>query len=189
MWILILGLVLFLGIHSIQMIAPQLREELVVTLGRNSWRGIYSLVSFGGIALIIWGFGEARPDAVDVYYSPDWMPHFTMLLVLVAFILMVTGVLPTGYIKARLKHPMIAGVIVWAFAHLMANGDSASLILFGSILVWAILNRINVGRRNTAAPVVVSIFPDIIALIVGLVLWVVTLNYLHEILIGIEVIA
>jgi len=108
---------------------------------------------------------------------------------LVAFVFMVAGSLPTGYIKARLKHPMITGVIIWAVAHLLINGDLASVLLFGSILVWAIFNRINVGLRSTDAPVAGSIFPDIIALVVGLGLWMLMLHVLHGILIGVEVIA
>jgi len=189
MWILILGLVIFLGNHSIQMLAPQWREEMVERLGKNGWRGVYSLFSLVGLALIIWGFGEARSDVPDLYYAPAWMSHLTMMLMLVAFVFMVAGSLPTGYIKARLKHPMITGVIIWAVAHLLINGDLASVLLFGSILVWAIFNRINVGLRSTDAPVAGSIFPDIIALVVGLGLWMLMLHVLHGILIGVEVIA
>lgn len=189
MWILILGLIVFLGIHSVQMLAPSWRGDMVVKLGKNGWRGLYSVISLGGLGLIIWGFGEARPDAQDFYYAPTWMPHLTMMLMLISFVFLIAGNLPTGYIKARLKHPMIAGVIIWAFAHLMMNGDLASILLFGSILVWAIWNRINVERRSSEALVVTSIFPDIIALVVGLGLWMLMLHVLHGMLIGVEVIA
>lgn len=189
MWILILGLVIFLGNHSIQMYAPGWRDEMVVKIGKLNWRGLYSVFSLGGLGLIIWGFGEARPDAPDLYYAPTWMPHLVMMLMLISFVFMVAGSLPTGYIKARLKHPMITGIIIWAFAHLMMNGDLASVLLFGSILVWAILNRINVDRRSSEALVVKSIFPDIIALVVGLGLWMLMVHVLHGMLIGVEVIA
>ena len=189
MWILILGLAIFLGIHSVQMLAPNWREETILKMGKHGWRGLYSLLSIGGLAMIVWGFGEARPDAPDLYYAPSWMPHLTMMLTLVAFVFLVAGNLPTGYIKARLKHPMVTGVIIWAFAHLMMNGDLASVLLFGSILVWAIWNRINVERRSSAALVAGSIFPDIFALIIGLGLWMLMLHGLHGMLIGVEVIA
>lgn len=189
MWILILGLIIFLGNHSIQMLAPQWRDEMVVKLGKLGWRGLYSVFSLGSLGLIIWGFSEARPDAPDLYYAPSWMPHLTMMLMLIAFVFMVAGSLPTGYIKARLKHPMITGVIIWASAHLLMNGDLASVLLFGSILAWAIWNRIDVDRRSSGVLVASSIFPDIIALVVGLGLWLLMLYVLHGMLIGVEVIA
>ncbi|MBL4725502.1 MAG: NnrU family protein [Rhizobiaceae bacterium] len=189
MWILILGLIVFLGIHSVQMLAPRWREDMIVKLGNNGWRGLYSVFSLGGLGLIIWGFSEARPDVPDFYYAPTWMPHLVMVLMLISFVFLIAGNLPTGYIKARLKHPMITGVIIWAIAHLMTNGDLASILLFGSILIWAVLNRISVERRSSVAPVVTSIYPDIIALVVGVGLWMLMLHVLHGMLIGVEVIA
>jgi uncharacterized membrane protein len=186
---LILGLAVFFAIHLVTMLAPQWREAKIASLGENKWKGIYTVASLIGFVLIIWGYGLARPDAAELFTPPDWAPHLVMVLMAIAFVLMMAGNLPTGRIKQAVKHPFILSIKVWAFSHLLANGDLASAILFGSFLIYAIWNRINLKRRGAPDPVAVSSTSDIIAVVSGLAIWAVVLFWLHEWAIGVIPIA
>jgi len=183
---LIAGIVVFLGIHSVRMVAPGYRDRMIARYGENAWKGIYSLVSLAGFVLLVWGYAQARPDAAFLYEPPVWIRHIVMLFMLVAMILLVAAYLPAGHIKKRVKHPMITAVKVWAFAHLLANGDAASLILFLSFLAWAVWNRIAVKRRGDPVFGTVSARYDIIAVAVGTVLTVWFIMQLHAYLFGVS---
>jgi uncharacterized membrane protein len=186
MSVLIMGLVLFLGIHSIAIFAPGLRERARSRLGEGPWKGFYSLVSLLGFVLIIYGFGLARQSPLVLYAPPPWTRHLAALFMLPVFPLLIAAYLP-GRIKTAAKHPMLAAVKFWAFAHLLANGMWADVLLFGGFLAWAVLDRISLKTRpqnlRTARP---GRFNDAIAIIAGLVLYVVFIGWAHVRLFGVS---
>lgn len=184
---LILGLAIFLGVHSVEIVSPTFRSRAVARLGEKPYKGIYSLLSIVGFVLLIWGYGLARQNPILVYAPPLWMRHFALLLMLPVFPLLMAAYLP-GRIKAAVKHPMLVAVNTWAFAHLLANGMLADLLLFGGFLIWAVADRISVKRRAVVRPVPgppPSKFNDVIAVVVGLALYVIFAFWLHTWLIGV----
>lgn len=184
---LILGLVIFLGVHSVEIVSPTFRSRAVARLGEGPYKGIYSLLSIVGFVLLIWGYGVARQHPILVYAPPLWMRHLTLLLMLPVFPLLLAAYLP-GRIKAAVKHPMLIAVKVWAFAHLLANGMLADVLLFGGFLIWAVADRISVKRRAVVRPVPgppPGKFNDLIAVAGGLALYVVFMFWLHLKLIGV----
>ncbi len=185
MTILILGLAVFLGIHSVRILAGPFRDAQIAANPKR-WKGLYTLVSFVGLGLIIWGWILARPMAPQLYDPPTWGRHATLALVWIAFVLLPTANAPTGRIKATVRHPMLLGVIFWSAGHLLANGDQASATLFGAFLVWAILDLISALRRGEPAPVVVKPRADVIAVAAGTVLWCVFVFFLHRVLFGVS---
>lgn len=168
---LIAGLIIFLGIHSVRILAPAYRDRMVTGLGDNGWRALYSAISIIGFAVLIWGYGIARAQADIVYVPPSWGRHFAGLLMIFAFIALMAYALPGGRIKALLKHPMLVSIKIWALSHLLANGDAASVVLFGSFLVWAIVDRVSMKRRGAPDPVSGPLRNDAIAVAVGVGLW------------------
>ncbi len=188
MALLIAGLVLFLGVHSVRMVAPTWRDSMLARLGENGWKGLYSLVSFVGLVLLIWGYARAQPLAPVLYVTPFGMVHLTALLMVFAFIALAVSQVPSGRLKPMLKHPMLLSVKIWAFAHLLVNGDLASVILFGAFLAWAVWNRIAVKRRGAPLPQPGPVLYDIIAVVSGLVLWVLFVWKAHEWLIGVPIV-
>lgn len=192
MWILVLGLVVFLGTHAFTM-ARSPRADLVARLGDGPYKGLYSLVSVVGIVLIVYGYGQYRAhDWIDIWYPPVWTRHLALLLVLLAFVCLAAAYLP-GRIKRAVKHPMLLAVKIWATAHLLANGDLGSILLFGSLLAWAVMARISAKRRNevqahggeVAAPA--GLRNDALAVVVGAASWFVFAYWLHPLLIGVVV--
>jgi uncharacterized membrane protein len=189
--LLVIGLVLFLGTHSFSM-ARGPRAAIIGRIGEGPFKGLYSLLSLAGIVLVSIGYGQYRAGGyIPVWDPPVWTRHLALLLVLVAFICFVAAYLP-GRIKARLKHPMLAGVKIWAFAHLLANGDLGSILLFGSFLVWAVLARISAKRRDVAAQHGGTAAPagwrnDILAVAIGTAVYFVFVFWLHPWLIGVPV--
>jgi uncharacterized membrane protein len=189
--ILVLGLVIFLGMHAFSM-ARTSRAALISRIGEGPYKGVYSLVSLLGIILISIGYGQYRASGyIPVWDPPVWTRHLALLLVWIAFICIVAAYLP-GRIKRTLKHPMLAGVKIWALAHLLANGDLGSILLFGSILLWAVAARISVKRRDvaaqhggTAAPA--GIRNDALAVGIGTAVYVAFLFWLHPMLIGVPI--
>lgn len=167
MLIFVSGLVIFFGVHVVRMLAPNFRDAQIIARGKSTWMGIYSLISATGLGLIIWGWILYRVDAPQIFTPPEWGRHVTALLMLVAFIFMIAFNLPAGRIKALVRHPFLAAISAWALGHLLANGDLASALLFGTFFVYAILNRIAVTRRDPSAPKVVSGSADFIAIIGG----------------------
>ncbi|MHA7773273.1 NnrU family protein [Roseibium sp. M-1] len=192
MAMLITGLVLFLGMHTLPMFAGA-RNGLAAKLGEIGYKGLYTLLSFAGLGLIIYGYGIARFDGSPIIYDPPfWMRHVTMLLMVPVFILLVAAYVPSR-IKTALKHPMLAAVKLWALAHLLANGDLASVLLFGGFLVWAVADRISLKRRGPGAgqiapAAVPGKYADLIVILAGLVLYGLFVWKLHALLIGVPVV-
>lgn len=193
MLLLILGLVIFLGIHSVRIAKPDFRADFIARRGEGAWKGLYTVVSIVGFVILVWGYGMARQTAPILYTPPAWMSHITLLLMIPAMIFLVAAYVPAGKIKAALKHPMLVAVKIWALAHLLANGDLASLILFVSFLAWAVADRISEKRRlragETRLPVAGPAKNDAIAVGAGLVLYVLFVWQLHLWLIGVAPIA
>lgn len=193
MLLFLLGLVLFLGIHSVRVVAPERRAAFIAERGHGAWKGLYSVASIVGFVLLVWGYGQWRLSAPILYTPPVWMSHVTLLLMVPAMILVVASQLPAGRIKAAVKHPMLLAVKIWALAHLLANGDLASLLLFLAFLAWAVIVRISEKRRLQAGittPVVAgSARNDAIAIVIGLVLYLLFVWKLHAWLIGVSPIA
>ncbi len=185
MTILILGLVIFLGIHSVRILAKPFRDAQLAASPRR-WKGLYSLVSGLGFVLIILGWIQFRPAAPQLYDPPAWGRHATMGLVWIAFILLACSNGPVGRIKATVRHPMLLGTILWSAGHLLANGDQASAILFGSFLVWAIVDLISAINRKEPAPVVTKPIADVIAVVAGTGLYLVFVFFLHRVLFGVS---
>lgn len=150
MWLLVLGLILFLGVHSVRIVAEGWRAQMLARLGEGGWKGLYSLVSAVGLALIVWGYGLARQQPVVLWAPPIGMRHAAALLTLIAFVLLAAAYVPRNAIKARLHHPMVLGVKVWALAHLLSNGNLADAVLFGSFLMWAVFSFRAARKRDRA---------------------------------------
>lgn len=150
MLFLVLGLALFLGVHSVRIVAEGWRTRALARLGEGPWKGLYSLVSAAGLALIIWGYGLARQQPVALWMPPIGMRHAAAPLTLIAFVLLAAAYVPRNAFKARLHHPMVLAVKVWALAHLLSNGTLADVLLFGSFLVWAVLNFRAARQRDRA---------------------------------------
>jgi uncharacterized membrane protein len=187
MGILIAGLLIFLAAHSVSMVNAPWRDRMAGRLGEPVWQGIYGLVSIAGLVLIVWGYGLARQEPVILYVPPVWLRHLTLLLMVPVFPLLLAAYLP-GRIKSATKHPMLAAVKLWAFAHLLANGNLADLLLFGSFLIWAVADRISLKRRTPrplpGAPP--SRANDAIAVVAGLALYVVFVLWAHRWLFGVS---
>lgn len=148
---LILGLVVFLGTHSVRIFAEDWRARTIARMGQNPWKGIYSLISIAGFVLLVWGYGQARQAGGALYDPPLFMRHVTALFMLISFVLVAAAYVTGNHIKAAIGHPMAAGVKLWAFAHLLSNGSLAAVILFGAFLAWAIVDFIVARKRDRAA--------------------------------------
>jgi uncharacterized membrane protein len=187
LFILIVGLVLFLGVHLVTTMRDK-RADLIARLGENGYKGLYSILSAIGLALIVYGFARYRAhEWIELWSPPRWTKHLAALLVLFAMIMLVASY-ARGHIYMTLKHPMLAGTKLWALAHLMANGDLGSLILFGSVLAWAVIDRISLKRRTDpgAPPIPVGgMRNDVIAVLGGIVLYAVLGWWFHPYVIGV----
>ena len=182
---LIAGLLIFHGIHSLRMIAPGWRDAQVASMGEGKWKGLYSLVSLFALVLMIWGYSEARPYSDIVYVPPDWGRHLAWLIMLPAFILM-TFNMRSSRLRALTHHPFLTAVILWSIAHLLANGDMASVLLFGSFLIWAVFTYRNAVLRNSDLPPVAPLAQDIGAIVAGILLWAVFMFWAHNWLFGVS---
>lgn len=151
MTVLLLGLAVFLGAHSVRIVAPDWRARQVARLGEGPWKGLYSLVSVAGLALTVWGYGLARGAPLWLWSPPAWAMHLAALATLPAFVLMTAAYLPGSRIKSALGHPMILGVLLWALAHLLANGGAHDLLLFGAFAAWAALDYVSARARDRRA--------------------------------------
>jgi uncharacterized membrane protein len=188
MTLLILGLIVFLGVHTFTTFRGP-RAALVARIGEGPYKGLYSLVALAGFVLIVIGFRAYREAGyIDVWNPPAGFRHVTLLLMWFAMVSLVATYAP-GAIKSRLKHPMLVALKIWALAHLLANGDLGSIILFGALLAWAVFDRIAVKRRVDAPVLVRQGFGrgDIVALVLGTLLYLAMLK-LHPVLIGVPVI-
>ena len=190
MTLLIVGLIVFFGIHSVSIVAEPARERVRAKLGENAWKGLYSLLSLIGLVLLVYGYGEARLAPQVIYIPPPWLRHLAMLLLLPVFVLLLATYLP-GRIKSVVKHPTFAAIKLWALAHLLANGMLADLLLFGAFLAWAVAGRISMKRRESRPlpgpkPGWVN---DVIAIVAGLGLYVAFVLWGHAWLIGVAPVA
>jgi uncharacterized membrane protein len=187
MTLLILGLVLFLGVHSVRIVADDWRSMQVARRGEKTWKLGFTLLSVLGLGLIVWGYGLARQQPVLLWPAlPAGVRHLAALLTLAAFILLAAGQTPGNAIKARLQHPMVLGVKLWAFAHLLANNTLADLVLFGSFLAWAVLDYRAARRRGPVPVVPVTTGRTVGAVVGGVVAWAVFAFWLHGPLIGVQ---
>lgn len=190
MFLLILGLVLFIGVHSFRIVAPAQRLALIERLGRNGWRIFHSVLSLVALVLLVWGYAEARNDTVMLWYPPVWTRHLAATLTIFAMVLAVASAFPAGRIKEKMKFPLTAAVKIWALAHLLANGKLSSIVLFAAFLCWAVVLRIAlkraVGCGEIAYPAFVSARYDVIAVVGGLALWAAMVFGVHEWLIGVS---
>lgn len=187
MWVLILGLALFLGIHLTTAL-PRKRHKLVRQLGENKYKLVFSSFAIVGLVLIIIGYAMARPTAMVLYEPPFELRHLAMLLVLISFLMFPAARL-SGHIRYWLRHPQITAVKVWAFAHLLVNGDLASVLLFGSFLAWGVFDRISLKKREQFGLVRTRNFTpkithDILAVVIGAGLYAAFAFYLHGLLFG-----
>ena len=188
MTLLLLGLALFLGVHSTRIVADGWRTATIARVGEKPWKGIYSLLSIAGFVLLVIGYGAARQSPVVLFAPPVWTRHLAALLTIPAFVLLVAAYVPGNAIKRAIGHPMVAGVKVWALAHLLANGTLADVLLFGTFLAWAVLSFIAARRRDRAAGTTYPAGPGsrtAITVVVGLVAWAVFAFALHRPLIGV----
>ncbi len=188
MFVLIAGLILFLGVHSIRIFADDWRSRTIASLGEKTWKGLYSFNALIGLALIVWGYGLARDYPVAVWDPPVWTRHLAVVLAAGAFFLVAQNRNPQGPVSARIGHPMMAGVAIWAFAHLIANGTLADVLLFGSFLVWSVLGFIAATRRDQASGTdrqPAGWAADLGPGIVGIGLWLVFIWKVHAWLFGV----
>lgn len=188
MILLLVGLVAFLGIHSLRIGSDELRNDLIAKFGANGFKGMYSIISAIALVLIVFGYSIAREDAALVYVPLEWGRSATLLVMPIALVLLIASNFPRGYIKKSLGHPMLWAIILWCLVHLAANGDSASVTLFGGFLLWAVMDLISCYRRPAGEPTPVKIWPDLASIVAGLGLTVVFVSFLHEWLMGVSIV-
>jgi uncharacterized membrane protein len=188
--VLMLGLIVFFGVHTIT-IQRKLRAQIIASTGEGGYKIGYTLASFAGLALIIWGFAKYRATGwIDVWNPPVALKHIAVALMLPAVILVVASYI-RGRIYTTLKHPMLTGIKLWAAAHLLANGDLGSIILFGSFLAWAVYDRISLKSRTDAGGPPIPVGGpgnDLIAVAVGLVAYLALAFAFHPVVIGVPVV-
>ena len=203
---LILGLILFLGTHSVRIWADGWRNQTIEAYGEKAFKGVYALVSILGFYLLVVGYGEARLQTVALWNPPIFTKHISMLLMLLSSILLVATYIPRNHFKMRLKHPMVLSVKVWALSHLLANGNLADLVLFGSFLIWAVLNfrsarardralllNLNVTEEAAGESIAESesahqpkLLSTIITLVGGIAIWALITFVLHAKIVGVS---
>jgi uncharacterized membrane protein len=183
---LVVGLVTFLGLHSVAIVAPGWRDSMAARLGTLRWKRLYSIASLVAFVVVVHGCSVARQEPVVLYQPAAWMRHLSLLVMLPAFPLLLSAYFP-GRIKAAVKHPMLTATMTWALAHLLANGMLADVLLFGGFLAWAVLDRISVGRRAVGevrgAPP--GRYNDAIAVVVGLAIYGLFVVWAHLLLFGV----
>ncbi len=191
MIIFIIGIIVFLGSHSVRIFADPWRTRMIHQLGEKKWKGLYSLFSLFGFILLIIGYSQARQNTILIWQPPIFMTHLAVLLNLFTFILLASSAPNNNAIRLKLKHPMILGVKVWALAHLLANGSLIDLILFGSFLIWAVLDfRSARNRPNSSNETpVISLKATLIAIFFGIAVWLAFIFGLHQWLIGVAPLA
>lgn len=189
MMLLIAGLILFLGAHSIRIFADATRTKMIEKIGENKWKGIITLFSIAGFALLIIGYQQARMTPIPLWEPPVWGRHLAILLNLFAAILITAAYVPGNSIKARIGHPMVASVKIWALAHLLANGNLVDLVLFGTFLIWAVLD-FRVSRKRDRTENVVrpagTMSKNLLTVFIGVVIWAALLMFLHAYLVGVQ---
>ncbi|KJK18143.1 hypothetical protein UB46_34305 [Burkholderiaceae bacterium 16] len=188
MMVLILGLLIFLTVHSVRIVAEPWRAAQIARFGPSGWKGLYSLASVVGLVLIVWGFGLANGHPVVLWAPPMWARHVTALLTVLAFVLFAAAYVPGNRIKAVFGHPMVVGVQIWALAHLLANGTLAAVVLFGAFLVWAVTDFASARRRDRPAGTRYqggALARDAAVVVIGLASWALVAFVLHRWLAGV----
>lgn len=186
---LLLGLLLFLGVHSSRIFAPVWRDSIIERIGPKAWKGLYSLASLLGFALLLWGWGQARLEPLVLWTPPVAFRHVAALLTLPAFVLWVAAYVPGNAIKARLHHPMVLGTKTWALAHLLANNTLADALLFGAFLAWSVVLFVVSRRRDREQQRVYPpgrMGPTVWVLGLGVVFWAAFAFWLHAALVGVR---
>ncbi|WP_372614299.1 NnrU family protein [Halomonas sp.] len=187
MVVMILGLLIFLGVHSVRIFADDWRRTQIAKRGELPWKMAYGAVSILGLAIAIWGYGQTRLDPTWVWMPPTGLRHAVALLMIPAFILLVAAYVPANHIKAKLGHPMILAVKIWAFAHLLANGRLGDIVFFGAFLAWAVLD-FRASRRRPGQPISTPGMAGTVAtLVIGLVAYTLFAFYLHQWVTGVSV--
>ena len=187
--VLIAGLLLFLGVHSTRVFANDWRNHTLARMGEKPFKGLYALLSLAGFVLLLWGYGQARQQGVMLWNPPVATRHLAALLTLIAFVLLAATYVPGNQIKAKLHHPMVLATKVWALAHLLANGSLASVVLFGSFLLWTVLLFAASRRRDRREQTVHApgnVRATAITVAVGVAAWAVFAFWLHRVLIGVS---
>jgi uncharacterized membrane protein len=188
MTLLILGLILFLGVHSARIFADDWRSAQIAQRGEKVWKGVYSIASIAGFVLLVWGYGAARQQPAVLWASPIWLRHVAALLTALSFVLLAAAYVPRNGIKARLHHPMVLGVKVWALAHLLANNTLADLLLFGGFLAWSVLSYRAAKARDRAAGTVYApgaAAGTLATVAIGMLAWAAFAFWAHRVLIGV----
>lgn len=187
--VLILGLIVFLGLHSIRIVADDWRVRQIERIGLNRWKAFYSIVAIVGFVLICIGFGMARQHPVLLYVPPLWLRHLNSLFMLIALILFAAARVPNNHIKAKLGHPQVLAVKTWAFGHLLATGMLHDVVLFAPFLLWAIVlfqvSRKRDRRNGTAYPLG-TVKGTALAFAAGIAIWALFAFWLHTLLIGVN---
>jgi len=189
MTVLLVGLVLFLGVHSARIAADDARKRFIARRGEAVWKGLYTLVSAVGLTLVVWGYGLARQQPIVLWTPPEWTRLPASLLMLVSFVLLTAAYVPRNAIKARLHHPMMLGTMAWALGHLLVNHTLAGVFLFGGFLLWAVLGFRAALARDRAAAVnrpAGTLSAAIVAVIVGALAWAAFGVWGHQLLIGVR---
>jgi uncharacterized membrane protein len=189
MLVLVLGLILFIGIHSVRMLADNWRTQFIARHGAKRWKGIHSLFAIVGFVLIVWGFGLAREHPVLLYAPPVWLAHLNALFTLIAFIFFFAARVPNNHIKAKFGHPQTLAVKIWSFGHLLAIGMLHDLVLFLPFLVWSIALYAVSRRRDRREGKVYppgTVKGDVLVVVIGLVVWALFAFWLHTLLIGVN---
>ena len=193
MLLLVISLIVLLGTHSVRIFAPGFRNKMIAQMGEGPWKGAYSVVSILAVAFVAYAFGQARQVTGILYSPPIWTSHIALTLMLFSMICLVAGLIPAGHIATKMKHPLVLAVKIWALAHLLANGETSSVLLFVAVLAWGVVMRISLKRRARAGEVVTRSFVsaryDILAVVLGIVLWAAFIWKLHEWLIGVQPLA
>jgi uncharacterized membrane protein len=186
---LILGLLIFLGVHSLRVFADEWRTRQIARFGEKPWKGLFTLASLLGFVLLCWGFGLARAQPVLLYTPPLALRHINALFTLLAFVLLVAAYVPRNHLKAWFGHPMLLGVKVWAFGHLLATGMLRDVVLFGAFLLWAAVLFVVSRRRDRRTGTVYpggTLGGDVATVIIGVVAWAIFMLWLHLWLIGVN---
>jgi uncharacterized membrane protein len=189
MMLLIAGLVLFLGVHSVRIVADDWRTAQIARMGELPWKAVYSIASLAGLALLVYGYGASRADPTILWHPPVWTKHLASLLTLAAFVLLAAAYVPRNHLKAKLHHPMVLGIKVWALAHLLANDRIGDMLLFGGFLVWATLSfrAARARDRSTGRTYPAGTVPGTVATVLaGVVAWAAFAMAGHAWLIGVR---
>ncbi len=186
---LLIGLLLFLGVHSVRIVADGWRTRTRARIGEGPWKGLYSVLSVAGFVLIVWGYSMARQSPTVWWTAPAWASHASALLMWISFVLLAAAYVPGNALKVAIGHPMVASVKLWAFAHLLANGTAADALMFGSFLVWAVLSFRAARGRDRAQGTVYVRGPasrTVVTLLVGTGAWAGFAFWAHAALIGVR---